>query len=529
MHPNFRARVALIVAVCSFSAPLSAQSAFIMIANGDTVQVERYTRTRLRLEGEVTPKGGLRQLFASPIDSAGHLGSLTLSMYSPGSSAAAQPMVSGDVSIIGDSAIASLSRGGGAAAIQRMKSAPMAQPILNTSISAFEVMIAGARRAHVATASVPIFLASGGITPSATFSGLLTDSVSITLAGQQFWLATDKDGRIIRGGIPAQHVAITRVDGIAVSKLGAKPDYSAPVGALYSAEEVTVPTTLGHTLGGTFTKPTSASGKLAVVISITGSGPQDRDEYISAVPKGYRPFRQIADTLGKLGIAMLRMDDRGYGASGGNFATATTRDFANDIRAGIAYLRTRPDIDTRRIFLAGHSEGGMIAPMVAVEEPTLAGIVVMAGPARTGREIMQFQMRYGIEHDTAMTVAKRKAALAHVNATIDSALKSSDWLGFFGTYDPVATARRVKVPVLILQGGDDQQVIASEANTLETTLKAAGNRDVTLRVFPELNHLFIHQPGGNPSGYATLSSNLAAPEVVGMLADWVKAHATVMP
>ena len=137
--------------------------------------------------------------------------------------------------------------------------------------------------------------------------------MNVTLAGQQFWLATDKDGRIIRGGIPAQHVAISRVDGSAVSKLGAKPDYSAPVGAPYFAEEVTVPTTLGHTLGGTFTKPVNATGKVAVVISITGSGAQNRDEFIGIVPKGYRPFRQIADTLGKLGIAMLRMDDRGYG------------------------------------------------------------------------------------------------------------------------------------------------------------------------------------------------------------------------
>ena len=96
MHPNFSARVALLVAFCSFSAPLSAQSAFVMIANGDTVQVERFTRTPLQLVGDVTPQGGLRQLFASPVDSAGHLGRLTLSMYSPGSAAAAQPMVSGD-------------------------------------------------------------------------------------------------------------------------------------------------------------------------------------------------------------------------------------------------------------------------------------------------------------------------------------------------------------------------------------------------------------------------------------------------
>ena len=247
----------------------------------------------------------------------------------------------------------------------------------------------------------------GGMTLPATLSGLQSDSVSVQLATQQVWFVTDKAGRIVRAGIPAQKLAVTRADGIAASKLGSQPDYSAPAGAPYTAENVTVPTGFGHTLGGTFTKPTAAVGKLPAVISITGSGAQDRDEYIGIVPKGYRPFRQLADTLGRIGIAMLRMDDRGYGASGGSFAAATSRDFANDIRAGIAWLRTRSDVDPKRIFLAGHSEGGLIAPMVAVDEPSLAGIVLMAGPARTGREILLFQVRYGIEHDTSITGAKR--------------------------------------------------------------------------------------------------------------------------
>ena len=522
-------RLRTLVLIALFSAPtVKAQSAFVSTMNADTIMVERFTRTATRLDGEVTPKGGLRQVYSSPIDTGGHLGTLTMSMYSPGSAASAAPMLSGEISIVGDSAIATLSRGGAAAQVQRIKSMAMAQPMLNTSFGAIEALIAAMRRGKTATAAVPVFLASGGVSPMAEFSGLLTDSVNITVSGQQFWFVTDKAGRIQRGGIPAQKVAVTRVDGIAVSKLGSQPDYSAPAGAPYSAEQVTVPTTMGHTLGGTFTKPSTATGKLAVAVSITGSGAQDRDEYIGIVPKGYRPFRQIADTLGKLGIAMLRMDDRGYGASGGNFAAATSRDFADDVRAAIAYLRTRPDVDPKRIFLIGHSEGGLVAPMVAIDEPSLAGIVLMAGPARGGREILLFQMRYGVEHDTSLTGAKRDSALAHVTATVDSALNSSAWLMFFGSYDPLATARRVKVPVLIVQGGDDQQVIASEAKTLETTFKAAGNRDVTLRVFPELNHLFIHQPGGNPSGYTTLTSNLAVPEVVGMVAEWVRAHAAVM-
>ena len=526
MHPNRHSRFFALVAL--IATPLSAQSAFVMVANGDTVQVERFSRTAARLEGEVTPKGGMRQVFESAIDSSGHLGRLTLTIHSPGSAATAPPMLSGDVRIVGDSAIASLSRGGGAAEVQRLKSVALAQPILNTSVAAFEVIIAAARRMQAEAATVPIFLAIGGRTPSATFSGLLTDSVNIALAGQQLWLVTDKAGRVIRGGIPAQKVVLTRVDGIAASKLGSKPDYAAPVGAPYTAEQVTVPTTMGHTLGGTFTKPTAANGQLAVAISITGSGAQDRDEYIGIVPKGYRPFRQIADTLGKLGIAMLRMDDRGYGASGGNFSAATSRDFADDVRAGIAYLRARPDVDPKRIFLVGHSEGGLVAPMVAVDEPSLAGIVLMAGPARSGREILLFQGRYSIEHDTSFKAAKRDSALARVPFTVDSVLNSSAWLKFFGSYDPIATARHVKVPVLIVQGGDDQQVIAAEALTLEKTFKSAGNPDVTMRVFPELNHLFIHQPGGNPSGYGALTSNLAAPDVVGTVAQWVRAHSTTM-
>jgi uncharacterized protein len=94
-------------------------------------------------------------------------------------------------------------------------------------------------------------------------------------------------------------------------------------------------------------------------------------------------------------------------------------------------------------------------------------------------------------------------------------------MGFFMQHDPIATARRVKTPVLILQGGDDQQVIASEATMLERAFRAGGNRSVTMRVFPELNHLFIRQPGGDPSGYATLLSNLAVPEVLGAMADWI--------
>ena len=435
-------------------------------------------------------------------------------------------MITAQVSIRGDTAIAVLERGG-APQTQPIPTRAGAQATVTNLVSYIETMLIAVRRSRSATAAIEAFSIVNGQTATMTFSNAMSDSITITVGSRTVFVIADSTGRIVRGGSLDGALVFTRVDGIAVTKLAfAKPDYSAPAGAPYTAESVTVPTPLGHTLAGTLTKPTGATTAVPVIISISGSGPQDRDEYISLVRNGYRLFRQVADTLARRGVAMLRMDDRGVGESGGNFAAATSRDFANDIRAAITYLRTRPDIDAKRIFLIGHSEGGLVAPMVAVDEPSLAGIVLMAGPGRTGREILQFQNRFAIEHDTTLTPAKRAEMLAKMPTMVDSALTTSPWLTFFGSHDPLATAKKVKVPVLILQGGDDQQVIASEAPVLEKAFRSGGNRDVTMRVFPELNHFFIRQPGGNPSGYSTLSTNLTSAEVLGMAADWIVRRAS---
>src|SRR6185295_11386276 len=132
----------------------------------------------------------------------------------------------------------------------------------------------------------------------------------------------------------------------------------------------------------------SKTHPVPAIVTVTGSGLEERDEAIPPL-KGYRPFRQIADTLGRRGIAVLRMDDRGFGESGGDGNAATSADFAQDIRAGLAYLRTRSEVDGSRLGLVGHSEGGLIAPLVAKQEGTaLKGIVLLAGTAYTGRQIM---------------------------------------------------------------------------------------------------------------------------------------------
>ncbi len=283
-----------------------------------------------------------------------------------------------------------------------------------------------------------------------------------------------------------------------------KIDYSAPADAPYTAEDVVVPTPAGHTLAGTLTLPKGASRDKPVgaIVTVTGSGPQDRDEAIGL--EGFQPFRQIADSLGRSGIAVLRMDDRGTGASGGTFKGSTSADLAEDVRAALAYLRTRSEIRSDRLGVLGHSEGAIIAPMVAEKEPTLRAIVLLAGIAKPGRTALHFQIKNSYERDAKLTPEKRTESIAAIPARIDAMAAADPWMKFFLTHDPASTMRRVKTPVLILTGSRDQQAVPEEVALMEQAFKAAGNRDVTARVLPDLNHLFVHDTDGFPGNYAKL-------------------------
>jgi dienelactone hydrolase len=301
-----------------------------------------------------------------------------------------------------------------------------------------------------------------------------------------------------------------------------KPDYSAPADAPYIAEEVLVKTPAGHTLAGTLTLPKDASRTkpVSAIVTITGSGPQDRDENIGL--QGFRPFRQLADALGRRGIAVLRMDDRGTGSSGGTFKGSTSADFAEDVRAGLAYLRTRPEIRADRLAVLGHSEGAVIAPMVAEKEPTLRAIVLLAGIAQPGRTALQFQMKNNIEHDTKLTPEKRDAAIAEIPKKIDDMMAADPWMKFFITYDPAATMRRVKTPVLILTGARDQQAVPEQVALMEAAFKEGGNKDVTARVIPDVNHLFVQDTNGFPGNYSKLPPPvMIRADVVTMIVDWL--------
>jgi len=299
-------------------------------------------------------------------------------------------------------------------------------------------------------------------------------------------------------------------------------DYSAPADAPYTAESVTVRSPEGHTLAGTLTLPrrASATHPVPAVVTITGSGPQDRDEAIGLV--GYRPFRQLADSLARRGIATLRMDDRGTGASTGSFKGATSLQFAEDARAGLAYLRQRPDVDAARLGVIGHSEGAVIAPIVASKEPSLKGIVLLAGVARPVRVALQYQMTNLANHDTSLTTSRRDSVIAAIPARIDSMMAADPWMRFILPYDPLPTMKLVGVPVLILTGANDQQAAPDQVDAQAAAFTAGGNHDVTAAVVPGLNHLFVPDPDGYPGAYKSLKAPVMMDaHVVGTVVDWL--------
>ena len=303
------------------------------------------------------------------------------------------------------------------------------------------------------------------------------------------------------------------------------------------------------------------------MVLVTGSGPQDRDETLL----GHKPFLVLADHLTRKGIAVLRFDDRGVGKSKGDFNKATSADFATDAFAAMEYLANRKEIDSKRIGLAGHSEGGLIAPMVAAEHPDkTAFIVMLAGTGAKGDAIIERQTqeigkasgatREGLEvsarlqkllMDTARSQpdeAAAKKALAGVAVAFakklseaekkaleiednsDEGLKASEeaaatfaspWMRFFLNHDPAPVLARVKCPVLAVNGSLDLQVLPDQNMPLiEKSLKEGGNPRFETKVFPGLNHLFQHAKTGQLSEYGQIEETMA-PEVMELVASWI--------
>lgn len=320
-------------------------------------------------------------------------------------------------------------------------------------------------------------------------------------------------------------------------------------------------------LAGTLTIPevaTFGKGPHPAVILITGSGPQDRDETIFF----HKPFAVLADHLTRAGVAVLRVDDRGVGGSTSPKAgLETTDDFAADVAAGVAFLRQQPEIDPKRVGLIGHSEGGIIAPMVAAKDSQIAFIVLLAGPGVNGQELLRTQVRAsGLAGGTPMEqvdaiaplhaklikLASEKAPEADLRAAIvrtalaqmgldpegpippelaapfaagvDGQLKmlTSPWMQRFLTLDPREYLRKTKCPVLAINGGNDTQVVAGQ-NLFEIrqALKVAGNNNATVEVMPNLNHLFQTSKSGSLAEYNRIEETIA-PSVLEKISTWVR-------
>ncbi len=365
-------------------------------------------------------------------------------------------------------------------------------------------------------------------------------SITIGLSNVIAWV--DARGRIATLAVPLQNFAAIREEysafvpsfkAILSAKMKeAEVDYNAPPGAPFTAEEVTVEAK-GFTLAGTLLVPKTGKPPFPVVITITGSGQQTRDEYLPLPGlEKYRPFRQIAEALASRGFAVLRVDDRGIGKSTGRdtLKTATSADFADDVRAQVDYLRKRKEIDPARIALVGHSEGGMIAPIVAASDPRTAAIVLMAGPGRRGDEILLYQQNQAVDASGMLTDEERAKQYAEHAENLRKAAQGdpsapealrSAWMRYFLTYDPLPTIRKVRQPILILQGELDRQVTADQAEMIAKAAREARNRDVSARVFTGLNHLFLPAKTGAPSEYSSLSTNTIPDDVMKQLVDWL--------
>ena len=314
----------------------------------------------------------------------------------------------------------------------------------------------------------------------------------------------------------------------------------------YRSEEVAITNAAGQAvLAGTLTLP-EGKGPHPAVVLITGSGAQNRDEEIF----GHKPFLVLADHLTRHGIAVLRYDDRGVGKSTGNFESATSEDFAGDAWAAWQALSARREIDAKRVGLVGHSEGGLIAPMLAAAHPEIAFVVMIGGPGVTGEQILFAQaaaiMKAGgtpdaavaantalqkqlfaiLREETSMArIAERIGAIPAGSKEASAALvkqAASPWMRFFVLYDPAPVLAKVRCPVLAIGAELDLQVLpAQNLPAIRAALTQGGNQDHTVLELPGLNHLLQPAKTGSPAEYAQIEVTIA-PGALDAITAWIQ-------
>lgn len=322
----------------------------------------------------------------------------------------------------------------------------------------------------------------------------------------------------------------------------------------YNEEEVVYENKkAGIRLTGTLSYPQN-TGNFPAVILVTGSGAQDRDETLFE----HRPFLVIADFLTRHGIAVLRVDDRGVGGSEGKTSEATSEDFAGDVLAGIEFLKTRKEVNPAKIGLIGHSEGGLIAPMVATKSNDVAFIVLFAAPGIVGEQILYEQGKLinkaaGMTDEQALQNQKMQEAIFSIILTETDSAKKIDrlqktltngmyfmlndeqktavdnqvktvnnvWFKFFLQYDPYPALVKLQCPVLALNGEKDLQVPAKpNLAAIEKALTEGRNKNFKTMELPGLNHLFQTCETGAIAEYAQIEETIS-PTVLEILRDWI--------
>jgi fermentation-respiration switch protein FrsA (DUF1100 family) len=319
----------------------------------------------------------------------------------------------------------------------------------------------------------------------------------------------------------------------------------------------------GISLAGTLTLP-SSEGTFPTVLLLSGSGAQDRDEAVF----GHRPFFVLADYLTRRGISVLRVDDRGVGGSTGDFDKATAMDFASDAMAGITYLKSRREINHELMGLIGHSEGGMIASMVAVHSSDIAFIVLIASPGLAIRDMEHSDRARTLKAKGAgddLIVRNRnmlKSLFKVINQETDSKVVQNEfasiiteffkglseeekkitgiseenlevyihdqfqrlhspWFRFYLNYDPGTALQKVRCPVLAVNGEKDVQVPPEEnLRAIRRALKAGGNKNYTIKELPNLNHLLQTAGMGNISEYGTIEETMS-PTALQIIGNWI--------
>jgi dipeptidyl aminopeptidase/acylaminoacyl peptidase len=309
---------------------------------------------------------------------------------------------------------------------------------------------------------------------------------------------TDRDRTPLVFSIPSQSISVVRNGSEALADLVLKTAAAQEGQGSFTAEEVTFKN--GDVqLSGTLTIPKAGKGPFPAVVLITGSGPQDRDNN----PGGFSMFRLIAEKLSSNGVAVLRHDDRGFGKSSNPTEPTTYRVLMNDTKAAVDYLRSRKDIDPDRIALIGHSEGVETAGILAEEDKRIAAIGLLGGVSRPLDVVLLEQVWY----DEALQRTVDPAApnelpelvrtlLKQVDAAKDgkpdrSAADLNEYYRQHAAHDPLATIRKVKCPILILQGERDENALAYNGVALALAAAQSGNKHVRLRVFPNLEHSFV--------------------------------------